>query len=82
MAKTCKESHAQAMGQGSHGFKTPQVHSSPVLERECGFGYDFRREKTCSDTFGSVLILFSDPKTYKGSYNICLFLILILHTHF
>ena len=74
--KHARKAHAQALGQGSRKFGASHIHSSPVLEREYGFGYGFRREKTCSDTFESVLILFSSPKTYKGFYNICPYLLL------
>ena len=65
MAKPCKESHVQGMGQGSCMFGAPRTCSSPILERECGFEYGFRREKTCSDTFGSVLTYFLVPKRVK-----------------
>ena len=69
------------MGQGSCVFIAPWVRGSSILEREYGFGYDLG-EKTCSDTFKSVLTLFFDPKTYKGSYNLFPPLFLIFHSHF
>ena len=81
MSQACKESTCQALEQVSREFGASRARISPVLEREIGFGYGFRREKTRSDTFGSVLFLFSDPETYKGSYNLFLALVLVFHPH-
>ena len=60
------------MGHGYCKFRASWVRN--ILERE----YDFE----CLDTFGSVLTLFFDHKTCKGSYNLCPSLFIIFHPHF